>query len=255
MASDLPTASGDINLGKIESPVVEEDTSTTGQQNVDESILEELQAQLQNNRSQIEELSSEIKTLKSDNQKLHKQLQTAKTELQKKVTNSSSEEILRTEISQLKEDVAFFRELSDGLTGQKVEWYESLQENPLLKAQVIQLTEEVSQLQSHSQQLQQENSELQKQVGNSIQPDIDSIRDRILAKLKVGRQSTAGKAIDAFIKELRHVKTASTAASVADKASITSKTDDKTVTTTLEQKPPTWEARADDFLKEVAGNG
>ncbi|MHC5740153.1 hypothetical protein [Nostoc sp.] len=110
-------------------------------------------------------------------------------------------------------------------------------------------------MRSHSQQLQQENSELQKQVGNSIQPDIDSIRDRILAKLKVGRQSTAGKAIDAFIKELRHVKTASTTASVADKASITPKTDDQTVTTIGEHLPLTWEARADDFLKEVAGNG
>lgn len=65
--------------------------------------------------------------------------------------------------------------------------------------------------------------------------------DRVLAKLKVGRQSTAGKAIDAFIKELRHIETA--------------KSDRQTVTTTGEQKPPTWEARADDFLKEVAGNG
>jgi hypothetical protein len=29
------------------------------------------------------------------------------------------------------------------------------------------------------------------------------VRDRVLAKLKVGRQSTQGKAIEAFIKELR----------------------------------------------------
>ncbi|MCC5625707.1 hypothetical protein [Nostoc sp. CHAB 5715] len=37
-------------------------------------------------------------------------------------------------------------------------------------------------------------------VNNSV--DIDSIRDRTLAKLKMGRQSPAGKAIQAFIKEL-----------------------------------------------------
>lgn len=216
MASRLPTASGDISLGKIESPVVEEN-SATGQQNVDESILEELQAQLQNNRSQTEELSSQIKALNHDNQKLHKQLRTATEELQKKATDSSNEKILRTKITQL--------------------------------------TEELEQLRSHSQQLQQENSELHILLGNSVAPDYEATRDRTLAKLKMGKQSAVGKAIDAFIKELRHLKTASTAASVADKASITSKTDDQTVTTTGEQKPPTWEARADDFLKEVAGNG
>lgn len=32
---------------------------------------------------------------------------------------------------------------------------------------------------------------------------LEAIRDRILNKLKVGRQSSAGKAIDAFIKELQ----------------------------------------------------
>ncbi|MCC5599132.1 hypothetical protein [Nostoc favosum] len=34
--------------------------------------------------------------------------------------------------------------------------------------------------------------------------DIDSIRDRTLNQLKMGRQSPAGKAIQAFIKELKH---------------------------------------------------
>ena len=32
---------------------------------------------------------------------------------------------------------------------------------------------------------------------------LEEVRDRILNKLKVGRQSSAGKAIDAFIKELQ----------------------------------------------------
>lgn len=62
--------------------------------------------------------------------------------------------------------------------------------------------------------------------------DLILVRDRVLAKLKMGKQSTAGKAIDAFIKELH-----------------------KTPTAPEEQKPSTWEARADNFLKEVAGNG
>jgi hypothetical protein len=35
------------------------------------------------------------------------------------------------------------------------------------------------------------------------QAQIETIRDRTLNKLKVGRQSSAGKAIDAFIKELK----------------------------------------------------
>lgn len=38
----------------------------------------------------------------------------------------------------------------------------------------------------------------------SVQPDYEATRDRTLNKLKVGKQSTAGKAIDAFIKELKH---------------------------------------------------
>ena len=33
--------------------------------------------------------------------------------------------------------------------------------------------------------------------------DYEAVRDRTLNKLKVGRQSAAGKAIDAFIKELK----------------------------------------------------
>lgn len=66
-----------------------------------------------------------------------------------------------------------------------------------IKNEQLQLAE------TENQRLKLENLELQKQVGNSIQPDIDSIRDRTLNKLKVGKQSTQGKAIDAFIKELK----------------------------------------------------
>lgn len=37
-----------------------------------------------------------------------------------------------------------------------------------------------------------------------MQPDYEATRDRTLTKLKMGRQSAAGKAIDTFIKELQH---------------------------------------------------
>ncbi|MFN6538841.1 MAG: hypothetical protein RM021_021145 [Nostoc sp. EkiNYC01] len=63
--------------------------------------------------------------------------------------------------------------------------------------------EQLQQAETENQRLKQENLELQKEVGNSIKPDIDSICDRTLNKLKVGRQSAAGKAINAFIKELQ----------------------------------------------------
>ncbi|MBH8575816.1 hypothetical protein I8752_23005 [Nostocaceae cyanobacterium CENA369] len=72
-----------------------------------------------------------------------------------------------------------------------------------IKQQVQQLQEELDLLRSYSQQLETENQELQEATGNSVEPDYLSIRDRVLAKLKVGRQSAGGKAIEAFIKELR----------------------------------------------------
>lgn len=42
-------------------------------------------------------------------------------------------------------------------------------------------------------------------IDNSIDSldKLNALRDRTLNKLKVGRQSAAGKAIDAFIKELK----------------------------------------------------
>lgn len=56
-------------------------------------------------------------------------------------------------------------------------------------------------------ELERENQQLRQQpqtAGASLAPDYEAIRDRTLNKLKVGKQSTAGKAIDAFIKELNH---------------------------------------------------
>ena len=46
-----------------------------------------------------------------------------------------------------------------------------------------------------------ERDELQKKL--HIQPDYQAVRDHVLNKLKMGRQSTIGKALDALIKELQ----------------------------------------------------
>ncbi|MDZ8239308.1 MAG: hypothetical protein RMZ69_19515 [Nostoc sp. ChiQUE01a] len=69
-----------------------------------------------------------------------------------------------------------------------------------------QLQEEIEQLRSRNQQLETENQQLQETMGNSVQPDYLYFRDRVLGKLKVGRQSASGKAIEAFIKELQQQK-------------------------------------------------
>jgi hypothetical protein len=56
-------------------------------------------------------------------------------------------------------------------------------------------------------ELERENQQLKQQVhtvGASLAPDYEATRDRTLSKLKMGRQSPAGKAIQAFIKELQH---------------------------------------------------
>ena len=54
-------------------------------------------------------------------------------------------------------------------------------------------------------ELERENQQLRQQpqtAGASLAPDYEAVRSRALTKLKMGRQSSAGKAIDAFIKEL-----------------------------------------------------
>ncbi|MBD2416038.1 hypothetical protein FACHB389_35155 [Nostoc calcicola FACHB-389] len=68
--------------------------------------------------------------------------------------------------------------------------------------------EQLEQASTEIQRLKLENSELQKEVCNSGQPDYEATRDRVLNKLKVGRQSAAGKAIDVFIRELQKPPTA-----------------------------------------------
>lgn len=63
--------------------------------------------------------------------------------------------------------------------------------------------EQLQQAETDNQRLLLENQKLQNNLGNSLQPDYEAARDRTLKKLKVGRQSSPGKAIDAFIRELK----------------------------------------------------
>lgn len=65
---------------------------------------------------------------------------------------------------------------------------------------------ELRQAQFEIQGLRQENQELQNKSSlpsdSHVPPDYEAARVRTLNKLKVGRQSASGKAIDAFIREL-----------------------------------------------------
>ncbi|HYX16838.1 MAG TPA: hypothetical protein VE944_21305 [Nostoc sp.] len=62
-------------------------------------------------------------------------------------------------------------------------------------------------MQNEVKKLEKDNQQLKEHlasVGKPLQPDYEATRDRALAKLKMGKQSTSGKAIEAFIKELKH---------------------------------------------------
>lgn len=75
-------------------------------------------------------------------------------------------------------------------------------ENNILKDGTVlnRRLEQIRELERENQQLR-----LEPQTASaSLAPDYEAIRDRTLNKLKVGKQSTAGKAIEYFIKELKH---------------------------------------------------
>ncbi|MBW4672819.1 MAG: hypothetical protein KME52_01900 [Desmonostoc geniculatum HA4340-LM1] len=74
-------------------------------------------------------------------------------------------------------------------------------ENNILKDGTVlnRRLEQIRELEIENQQLRQQ----AQTAGVSVQPDYEAIRDRTLAKLKMGRQSPPGKAIQAFIKELK----------------------------------------------------
>ncbi len=75
-------------------------------------------------------------------------------------------------------------------------------ENNILKDGTVlnRRLEQIRELERENQQLRQQ----PQRAGASLAPDYEATRDRNLNKLKMGKQSTAGKAVDAFIKELKH---------------------------------------------------
>ena len=68
----------------------------------------------------------------------------------------------------------------------------------------LRLQNKVTELEQELEITRKEKLELQSNP-NFQQPDYNLIRDRVLDKLKMGKQSTAGKSIDALIKELDKV--------------------------------------------------
>ena len=75
-------------------------------------------------------------------------------------------------------------------------------ENNILKDGTV-LNRRLEQIRELERENQQLRTELQTaKPSNSLEPDYEATRDRALAKLKMGRQSTSGKAIDVFIKEI-----------------------------------------------------
>lgn len=75
-------------------------------------------------------------------------------------------------------------------------------ENNILKDGTV-LNRRLEQIRELERENQQLRTELQTAMPcNSLPPDYEAARDRALAKLKMGRQSPSGKAIQAFIKEL-----------------------------------------------------
>ena len=70
---------------------------------------------------------------------------------------------------------------------------------------------EVQELQKKLHKLQKENEELREQLESIPTGDafditrLEAVRSKVLNKMKVGRQSSVGKALDAFLNELRRI--------------------------------------------------
>ncbi|MEH2394124.1 MAG: hypothetical protein V7K21_21485 [Nostoc sp.] len=132
----------------------------------------------------------QLRFAETDNQLLRQHLQTTgasgqPSNIESTVANSETIDQLQSKVMSLESDLKFSRneqnELGQALEKLMEELADVKRENDILKDR---------------QQLQA--------TGNFAQPDYEAARDRTLNKLKVGQQSTAGKAIQAFTKELTH---------------------------------------------------
>lgn len=128
--------------------------------------------------------SEEIQKLQNQVTELQKQVKSLETKLKyaRKQKNELEHELTEVE--------RFNRELQNGEAMQRV-------------------SHKLQQAEDKLQTVSRERFELQNKlqtlsVTTKSQPDYETLRTRTLNKLKAGRQSTVGKAIDAFIRELKH---------------------------------------------------
>ncbi|WP_066375497.1 MULTISPECIES: hypothetical protein [unclassified Anabaena] len=159
----------------------------------------EIVTQLQN---QVTELQNEVKSLETKLNYARKQKKELEDELAsvekqnsdlkdgtslKRVTDKLRQQ--ETENQKLKQELQRITQLGDEVNAER---NELAHENWLLKSTVKNKDKEIEQLKS--------------QVTDASVPDYEAIRDRILSKLRVGRQSAGGKAIDTFIRELKQTR-------------------------------------------------
>lgn len=197
------TARG-CSIGKVESPVEE---AATGQHSNDELTVTVTDSE------EVDRLhNSPAKLQASGSEEIH-QLQKIVTELQRQVESletklqQAEDEVKSTkqENSELQKRIKYQDEVLQKADEMNQERLEIKTQHWLMSNELRFEREKLQQSETENQRLRQENSELLKtSLGNSTQPDYETLRTRTLNKLKAGRQSTAGKAIDAFIRELKH---------------------------------------------------
>ena len=127
----------------------------------------------------MEELQQELADVKQENDTLKNGIVLHQSRLGRILELENENQLLKQQFQQLLKKLADVEEENDALA-------DGLKER---QGYVLEL-ERVNWL------LRQETADA------SVQPDYEVTRDRTLAKLKMGRQSSAGKAIDAFVKEL-----------------------------------------------------
>lgn len=89
--------------------------------------------------------------------------------------------------------------MADSTTG--LEFQESIS---TLRKEIEELQEVKAELEAEVEALQQAKAELETDIYNCIDSlDIQALVNRTLKRLKVGSQSTKGKAVNAFVKELK----------------------------------------------------
>lgn len=172
MGSYNSAASRSASPGKAESSVAEE-LEATGQQKDESNVTDD--SELNQLRNQVSELQNQVSELQKTIENLEIQLtlgRKQKKELEQRLANIEQEN-------------------HDYLHGEAMQT----------------VVHKLQQAEEEVELLKQENAELHKELGNYQQPmlalpNLEEIRARTLNRLKVGRQSQAGKALDAFIKDL-----------------------------------------------------